>query len=83
MRAGPKGQCKGPGLLGGGCTEIDVGQGVGYSDDLSLTVLTKLLNSAQFKRAKLAKSSQAELRWPYNVGVVVGGSHIFQIAQSS
>ena len=35
--------------------KIDVGQGVGYSDDLSLTVLTKLLNSAQFKQAKLAK----------------------------
>ena len=27
----------------------------------------KLLNSAQFKQAKLAMSSQAELRWPYNV----------------
>ena len=41
MQAGPKGQCKGPCLSGGSCTEIDVGQGVGYSDDLSLTVLTK------------------------------------------
>ena len=82
MQAGPKGQCKGPCLSGGSCTEIDVGQGVGYSDDLSLTVLTKLLNSAQFKQAKLAKWSQAELRWPYNVGVVVGGGHVFQISQA-